>query len=271
MLVEVDIFAWIPHPDVPNPIAALPGGIGRWGPGACGPRFGGDDFIIPAITPVGPSGMITRSFRARQNVTFLAAPWGSVAGFRTSGVIPGITTVLTATRAAGGKICHRLTATVVHSAASARFDAGSAWYEVVMEGKAQDPIPGAVGAYAIGTRTGAAAAAVTPALAWDLRLRLSSGSTLGFWTAASYRADAPFSLDQSGSCPGTSPSFGGGTGSLLHGLVTVRRYPSYAVYVTMTSSAGVRRSEIVFFADASSRNLLEIAVAQDSELRRVTF
>jgi hypothetical protein len=271
MQFEIDVFAWIPQPEVPNPIASLPGGTGRWGPGACGPHFGGDNFVVPAATAAGWTGSAASTFRARQNVTFRAEPWGTLAGFRTSGVIPGTTTVLTATRAAGGRVCHSLTAKVLHSSATATFVAGSAWYEVKMRGKAQDPVPAAVGGHFAAGVGESAGSTLTPALAWDLTLRLSSGSTVGFWTEQLYKADAPISIDESASCPGVSPTLGGGTASLLHGVITVRRYPSYVVFVSLTTPAGAKSSQIVFFSNAVNRSLLEIIVPWDSQLRRVTF
>jgi hypothetical protein len=164
-----------------------------------------------------------------------------------------------------------MTATVLRSAAIASFDASSGWYQITMQGKAQDPIPAAVGRHVAGPTGGTGGSILTPALEWDLTLRLSAGSTLGFWTTQRYKADAPFGFDDSASCPGVSGTLGGGTTHLLHGLITVRRFPSYVVYVTLTSAKGTRSTEIVFFADAASRGLAEITLPWDSQLRRITF
>ncbi len=271
MKFEIDVFAWIPMAEVPNPIYALPGGTGRWGPGACGPKFGGDNFVLPPATVAAFLGSGAYTFRARQNLTFDAKPWGKVSGMRTGGVVPGTTTVLTATRAAGGRVCHSMTAAVLHAAASVSFDASSDWYQVEMQGKAQDPIPAAVGKHVAGSLGQAGGTALTPALAWDLQLRLSSTAVLGFWTKQRYFADAPLGFDDSGSLSGTASTLGGGTAHLLHGIITVRRFPSYAVYVTLTSDAGTRSTEIVFFANSASRGLAEIAVPWDSQIRQLTF
>lgn len=272
MLIEIDVFAWIPHPEVFNPIASFPGGVSRWGPGACGPYFGGDDFVLPAPVPLGPSGMITKTFRARQHSRFYIKSWGTLGEFRTTGVIPGTTTVLTNTRASGGVICYSIRAAVLHSAASVVFIPSDSWYEVVMQGKAQDPVPAAAGGQVAGTVGSRTASALTPALAWDLKLRLSPTSTLDFWTRASYTAEAPLSMDTSKTLPGSVNSLGGGTEHLIHGLVTVRRYPSYVVYVSMTTPGGSKFTQVVFFANAIDRNpIAEIGIPQDSTLRQVTF
>ena len=272
MLIEVDMFAWIPHPEVVNPIASLPGGVGLWGSGACGPYFGGDDFILPASAPLGPSGMVSRTFRARQQSRFYMVPWGTVSGFSTTGVIPGTTTVLTNTRAASGRVCYSIRATVLRSAASVRFIPSESWYEIIMRGKAQDPVPAATGGRVAGTAGATTASALTPALSWDLTLRFSSGSSLGFWTRAGYSVEAPFSIDESSTLAGSISSLGGGTGNLIHGLITVRRYPSYVVYVSMTTPSGSRFTQVIFFANGISRSpLAEITIPQDSTLRQITF
>lgn len=271
MRFEIDVISWIPMPEVPNPIFLLPGGTTRWGSGACGSHFGGDNFAMPPSTAVALIGTAAYTFRARQNVTFDAKPWGTVSGLRTSGVIPGITTVLTGARVDGGRVCHNMTATVLRSAATVSFDASSEWYEIVMQGKAQDPIPTAVGRHVAGPTGATGGTILTPALEWDLTMRLSTGSMLGFWTTQRYRADAPLGFDDSASLPGVSATLGGGTTHLLHGIISVRRFPSYVVYVTLTSATGTRSTEIVFFADASHRGLVEIVLPWDSQLRRITF
>jgi hypothetical protein len=120
----------------------------RWGPGASGPYFGGDNFVVP---PANSSAWGARTFRAMQSFAFqdLRFGYGPVVTINT-GVRPGTTTVLTATRAAGGTVCYLLTASVMKSGASLKWSASDNWYEVKMNGAAQDPVPAAVGGRTLG-------------------------------------------------------------------------------------------------------------------------
>lgn len=259
---RIDVFAWIPQPDVPNPLHSLPGGTGRWGPGACGPRFGGDNFITPPATHTAYSG----TFRAKQSFGFQAASFGDPPVITVNtGTVPGTTTVLTAPRASGGTVCHSLTATVKASRASVTWNASDEWYEVRLNGAAQDPVPSAVATAGVGSATGSAASALTPNLEWDLKLRFQHGSSLGFTTRTRYAVSGGFKIDVSGAAFPSPASFGA-TGNLFHGLATVRRFPSYVVYVTI---AGVTIP--AFFADASGRNLAEIAIGQTDPFRQLAF
>jgi hypothetical protein len=262
---QIDVFAWIPQPDVPNPLHSLPGGTGRWGPGACGPCFGGDNFVKPAATAASFSG----TYRAKQSFGFRV---GSLGGAPTTtvntGTIPGTTTVLTGTRAAGGRVCHSLTATVKASSASVAWVPSESWYEVGMRGAAQDPIPAAMAAGVAGPRAGAVASAATPNLEWDLVLRFQRGSALGLATRARYSISSGLKIDVSATHFPTPASFGSG-GNLFHGLATVRRFPSYVVYVTI--STGTSTTIPVFFAEASGRNLAEIAIGQTDPFRHLAF
>ncbi len=263
---RIDVFAWIPQPDVPNPLHSLPGGAGRWGPGACGPRFGGDNFTKPPATASAWRG----TFRARQSFAFSAASFGTAPSVTlNTGVTPGTTTVLTNTRAAGGTICHSLTATVKASSASVSWVAGNSWYEAKLKGAAQDPVPAAVATGVAGGTAGGVASALTPNLEWDLALRFQSGSSLGFATRARYAVSSGLSMDVSAANFPTPTSFGG-SGNLFHGLATVRRFPSYAVYVTVGSGAAGTTIP-VYFADASGRNLLEIGIGQTDVIRQIGF
>ena len=300
MLIQVDVFAWIPNPDVPNPIHSLPGGVATWGSGACGPRFGGDDFVTP---PVSLTGWATKTFRAKQQVKFLADPWGVVSSPTLGRVAPGLTTVLTAPRSAGGAVCHSLTPIVLGESVDVTFDAGAGWYEVRMRGKVMDPVPVATGA-STGTRVGTAvgeaidgafrkvgirptalapvmgrgggavggtsAQIVTPALEWDLTLRLQSGASVANLTRARYAADAPLSLDNSPRL-GTGHRLGSTASNIAHGIITTRRFPSYIVYLSVTPLGGAIATQPVFFADASSRNFLEIVASQDSQIRQIVW
>lgn len=263
---RIDVFAWIPQPDVPNPIFSLPGGTGRWGPGACGPRFGGDNFTRPPATASAWRG----TFRARQSFAFSTPSFGAAPSVTLStGVTPGTTTVLTNTRAAGGTICHALTATVKSSSASVNWVASDKWYEAKLKGAAQDPVPAAVATGVAGGAAGTAASALTPNLEWDLALRFQSGASLGMMTRARYAVSSGLSMDVSATTFPAPTSFGSG-GNLMHGLATVRRFPSYVVYVTI-GTGGAAVSIPVYFADASSRNLLEIGIGQTDVIRQLGF
>jgi hypothetical protein len=263
---RVDVFAWIPMPDVPNPLFSLPGGAGRWGPGACGSRFGGDNFVKPPAAASAWRG----TFRAKQSFAFSAASFGATPAVTlNTGVTPGTTTVLTNTRAAGGTICHSMTATVKTSSASVSWVGGNNWYEAKLKGAAQDPVPAAVAAGVAGGAAGTAASALTPNLEWDLALRFQSGSSLGLATRARYAVSSGLSMDVSATSFPTPTSFGSG-GNLFHGLATVRQFPSYAVYVTVGTGAAATTIP-VYYADASSRNLLQIAIGQTDVIRQLAF
>lgn len=259
---RIDVYAWIPQPDVPNPLYSLPGGAGTWGPGASGPRFGGDNFTVP---PAKPSAW-AHTYRARQSFAFSAASFGDAPKITTNtGVMPGTTTVLTAPRSSGGTVCYSITATVKASSASVTWSAGDDWYEAKLKGKAQDPVPAAVAGAVVGPTAAAAASAATPVLAWDLVLRFQRGTSLGFTTKARYTAHSAKPIDVSASIFPKPANFGG-TGNLFHGLCTVRRFPSYVVYVT---TGGVTIP--VYFADASGRNLGEIVLDWTDPFRQLTF
>ncbi len=267
MEFAIEIFSWIPQPDVPNPIYSLPGGVGTWGPGACGPRFGGDDMIRPPAT----NWLWTSTRRASQSFAFKAASFGAPPHITfNAGVFPGTTTVLTAPRAAGGTICHSVRATVKSSAASVSWVASDGWYEVKLKGSAQDPVPAAVASGIAGPAAGAAASAATPVLAWDLLLRFQSGTSLGLLTRARYAAHSAVPMDVSATRFPAPANFGG-TSNLFHGLCTVRRFPSYVVYVGIKNGTAPAVTIPVYFADASGRNLAEIVVGWTDPFRQLTF
>lgn len=265
---RVDVFAWIPQPEVPNPINSLPGGTAAWGPGACGPFFGGDNFVTPPGTP---AMWAPRTFRAMQNFEFqdLSFGYGPVVTVN-SGVKPGTTTVLTATRAAGGTICHSLTASVMTSTASLKWVAADNWYEVNLHGAAQDPVPAAVGGRALGSAGAALASMATPNLEWGLTIRFQSGTTIPLLMRSRYAISSGLSMDVAARSFLMPTSFGG-TANLVHGTITVRRYPSYVVYVAIDRGTGVATTVPLYFADASSRGLLEIAVGQTDVLRQLNW
>jgi hypothetical protein len=263
----IDVFAWIPQPDVPNPIYhmynLLPGPPAMRGPEACGPRFGGDNFVRPPATPLAWTAL---TYRAKQTLGFQVPTFGSAPVLTiNTGVIPGTTTVLTAPRSAGGTVCHSLRALVRHSSASVTWEASDHWYRVKMHGEAQDPVPSAAGRSTFLGPVGARAAiGATPNLEWDLDLRVQTGSSISLATRARYGYSSGFSLDEAAaSFPGMNFP---GVSNLAHGVIAVRRYPSYIVYLTVTDGG---RSVTVpyYFANANARALAAIAVLQTDVLR----
>jgi hypothetical protein len=274
---RLDVFSWIPQPEVENPIATVakysPRALGSWGPGACGPYFGGDNFTTPPLTP---DGWQQLTFRARQGFGFQIRTFGDVpVATVNTGVIPGTTTVLTEKRSKGGRICHKMTASVNASSANVRWLGSERLYQVELHGAAQDPVPAEVGAQKIGAVGGKVAAAMTPNLSWDLRLFVQTGTTIPALTRARYFAMSDLaSLDLSKSLASSS-TFGGTTG-LVHGTITVRRFPSYVVYLTIQRDA-LSRTLPIYFADATDRNpakygaFVEITVGHTDSLRRMTW
>ena len=110
MRVRIDVYAWIPQADVPNPISSLPGGTASWGPGACGPLFGGDDMIMP---PTFASAW-TKTYRATHTFEFGFDSFGAMPQVLLNpGIKPGTTTILTAPRKSGGSACFSLQARVI--------------------------------------------------------------------------------------------------------------------------------------------------------------
>jgi hypothetical protein len=257
---EVHVFAWIPQPDVPNPLYGLPGGTARWGLGASGPRFGGDDFTIPAAKPAGWG---SSSYRAKQSLAFTVPSFGMPPLIRANaGVVPGLTTVLTAPRRNGGRVCYSLTPTVTKSSGKVTYDASSNWYEATLHGAAHDPVPAAAAGHAFGGVAARAGHALTPDLEWNACIRFQLGTSIPFMTRSRYAVSSALNLDVSASkCPGTPiPS----SGNLIHGLCTVRRFPSYVVYATVNGF-----SQPIYFADASGRSLGEIVIGQTDPMRQV--
>jgi len=263
--LRIDIYAWIPQPDVPNPIADLPGGVARWGPGACGPRFGGDNFVTP------PANYLWNdTYRAKQSFAFRVSEWGMPATVTYNpGVAPGLTTVLTAPRSAGGKVCHELTPTVTKSFSNVSWQKADGWYQVRLRGAAHDPVPAEALAKLVGSIGTSIGNAVTPDLEWDLDLRIQASDTLPLGTRVHYAISSPLSLDASSRVfPRVRTS---GAANLLHGLITVRRYPSYVVYVSTGSGAYPTKTVPLYFADADKRSLAEIIVGQTDVIPQLAW
>lgn len=270
-----DVYTWIPLPEVVNPIHALPGGPSAWGPGACGPFFGGDNFKIPPTGPAFPG-----TFRAMQTYSFQVAKFGDapIVGLNT-GCVPGITTVLTAKRSAGGVTCHSVKATVKASSASVKYDKSDGWYRVQMHGSAQDPVPAgvggkvlggvAIGGVGLGGVGKALGSAGTPVLEWELDLRIQDKPGLPRLTTLRYATSSKLNMDVAATTFSGS-LFGTGVGGLIHGLITLRRFPSLVVYVTLDVGSGPKTVPL-YFADASGRSLAAIAVGQTDVLRQMAW
>jgi len=67
-----------------------------------------------------------------------------------------------------------------------------------------------------------------------------------------------------------SPTSFGGLSNSVHGLMTVRRYPSYVAYVTIDSGTGSTTLPL-YYANANSRGLAEICIGQTDALRQLTW
>src|SRR5262245_39296307 len=199
MAFRIDVFAWIPQPDVDNPMYGkaapppppsvpppypVPNPVPGFGfspappptnplthPGACGPRFGGDNFQRP---PADPSAW-KDTFRAKQSFKFRVGAFGDQPMIvLNTGVVPGTTTVLTDTRENNGSICYSLTAIVKTSVASVTWLALVNQYRVVLKAEVQDPVPSTMVSDLLGGLLGGLASALTPNLEWDLDLRFSA-------------------------------------------------------------------------------------------------
>ncbi len=269
-----DVFAWIPQPEIPNPIHTLEAGSKILGPGGCGPYFGGDNFVIPTSNR---HAWAARTYRAMQTFEFGVRSFGDPPLVRDStGVRPGTTTVLTGKRSEGGRICYSHVATVKASSGQVKWVPSDHWYEVNLHGAAQDPVPTIVGQRALGSFGATLASAATPNLEWDLTIRFQSGTGIPAWTRVQYAKSSATSLDVSKKTFPFPANFGGAN-NLVHGTITVRRFPSYVVYVTISNDAAAPISIPVYFADASGRNpwgmgaLAEILVAHTDVLRPLTW
>jgi hypothetical protein len=263
--LRIDIYSWISQPDVPNPIADLPGGVARWGRGACGPRFGGDNFVTP------PANYLWKdTYRAKQSFAFRVSDWGMPATvIYNPGVAPGLTTVLTAPRSAGGKVCHELTPTITKSFANVSWQKADGWYQVRLRGAAHDPVPAEALAKLVGSTGTSIGNALTPDLEWDLDLRIQASATLPLGTRARYAISSPLSLDASSQVfPRARTS---GAANLLHGLITVRRYPSYVVYASTGLGAYPIKTVPIYFANADKRNIAEIIVGQTDVIPQLVW
>ena len=265
---RADVFSWIPQSDVPNPIHSLPGGVARWGTGACGPRFGGDDFITPPNSYAGWNG---RTYRAMQTLAFKIAKFGVRPDIVVdTGVVPGLTTVLTGPRSSGGKICTSLTPTVTNSSSDIGWNESENWYELRMHGSAHDPIPEAALKHFAGAIASDVGSALTPDLEWNITIRIQTERDVkSRLVRLRYSIADLMSLDDSGAI--SAPQNFGGNANLIHGLAYVRRFPSYVVYVTVSSETRTMVSLPVYFSDASARSLAEIVIGQNDAIRQLPW
>jgi len=265
---RADVFSWIPQADVPNPIHALPGGTVRWGAGACGPRFGGDNFVTPPASFAGWGGL---TYRAMQTLAIKVSSFGSAPDLTLdTGVVPGLTTVLTAPRSSGGKVCTSLTPTVTKSYSDVSWNQSEHWYELRMHGSAHDPIPEQALNHLVGGAGLEVGSALTPDLEWNITLRVQTERDVkSRLVRLRYGIAGLMNLDESGTL--SAPQNFGGTSNLIHGIAYVRRFPSYVLYVTVGSDAKRAASLPVYFSDAKSRSLAEIVVGQSDAIRQVTW
>jgi hypothetical protein len=141
-----------------------------------------------------------------------------------------------------------------------------------LQGAAHDPIPEAALQHFAGTLGSNIGSTLTPDLEWDLTIRIQSGCEIKSGLAKlRYSVADLLNLDSSDKLP--APLNLGGTSNLIHGTAYVRRFPSYVVYVTVSSDKRSLISVPVYFADASERvlGLGQIAVGQTDSLRQLTW
>jgi hypothetical protein len=273
--IRIDIYAWIPLPDVPNPLF-LAGKLNArlaeaLGPGASGPRFGGDDFQYPPKSQAGWAGGPT--YRAMQTVEFAFDTFGAAPVIVTdAGVQTGLTTVLNRERRAGGTVIHSLKASVMRSPpATVSWSADNGWYELAFAGAAQDPVPADVARQLGGAMSGQIASLLVPNLSWDICLRIQKTDQIPALAKARYVLSSSLSMDSSNQLQtsGRSDPYNG----FVHGLVGVTQFPSYVMYITYSGDGGVSSEQIGYFSDASSRMgaLGRILIAQTDVLKPVYF
>jgi hypothetical protein len=139
-----------------------------------------------------------------------------------------------------------------------------------LHGAAHDPIPEAAlqnFAGAVGSNIGSG---FTPDLEWDLTIRVQQEHEIKSSLAKlRYSVADLMNLDSSEKLPARQ-NFGG-TSNLIHGVAYVRRFPSYAVYVTVSGEERMLVSIPVYFADASKRNLGQIVIGQSDLIRQLTW
>jgi hypothetical protein len=187
-----------------------------------------------------------------------------------TGVVPGLTTVLTGPRSAGGKICKALTPNVTRSFSEVSWNESEQWYELRLHGSAHDPIPEAALKHITGSIGASVGSALTPDLEWDMTIRLQRGREIDSGiTRLRYGIAGLGTLDRSGTL--AVPQSFGGTDNLIHGLAYVRRFPSYVAYMSVSGTARPMISLPVYFSDARVRNLGEILIGQTDPIRQLTW
>ena len=139
-----------------------------------------------------------------------------------------------------------------------------------MRGETQDPVPAAVGGRVAGSTGASAASGLTPNLEWDMTIRFQRGTGVPWLTRAVHAVHPPFNFDVAAH-RFPMPRNYGGAGNLVYGTITLRRFPSYIVYVTIDGGSGIPVTIPHYFAEASGRSLGAIAVGQTDLLRQLTF
>jgi hypothetical protein len=105
-----------------------------------------------------------------------------------------------------------------------------------MHGAAHDPVPSTAAAEALGSFGRAAGSAVTPDLEWNLTIRFQRGLIIPNLLRARYTFSSAMNLDVSTST--FPPTQFNSSENLVHGVIMVRRFPSYVVYATLDSGNG---------------------------------
>ena len=283
---RLDLIGWIPQPEVDNPLAELPAFVKSLLPsGMADPFFGGDNFTTPGATP---SSILppVHTFRATQSLQFNVGSWGDIPTISINTATPGTTTCLSARRAAGGVVTFSLTAKLLRASGTVTFSSLFDLYEVNMSGKVLDPVPAAAAAAltaklpgvpaplrpALASAIQAIATKATPALSWDITLRVQRGTTLNPVFVANY---APFiGAEASGTISGAVSSFAGGTFGLEHGDITFSLWPSAVLYLTVAPTGKPAVTQPVFFSDGSGATppvTLKILVPKLCKFRQLTF
>jgi hypothetical protein len=99
---------------------------------------------------------------------------------------------------------------------------------------------------------------------------LQSGTVIPLLTRGRYALSSALDMDVSASAFRTRTNFSGTT-NLVHGTIMVRRFPSYVLYGTADIGSGLRTTIPNYFANASTRNLIEIAIGQTDLLRQLRW
>jgi hypothetical protein len=263
MLCEIHLVSWLPYVTIPNLLweyQALPAALS---PLASGPVFSGDHILLP---PPHTQSLNALPVCAAHRVEFRLKGWGG-------------SPRLTATVAAGtrhlldtaGNPTRSEPGQVLASSARASYNQGHNRYEVDMLGEVT--IPFLVEAARIhealqrGDTDPAALESIRkeplPAVGWQLHLCLQQGADLA--------PSAPIDCDESKRFFGHRTSLGGGPENRIHGQITFRPFPSYAVYVALRQGDGPRHDLPVFYFNGFGRNIAAVHSQETSRVRTVSW